>query len=187
MENQQNTQNAAPTLMSHALKHGIILGVISIILVVVCYVVAFSFMVTFKFIAIVLLICLGYVIYAGINYRNEIGGYMGYGQAFQHGILIMLVSGVLGTLFNLLLYNIVDPELGQKMTDAIIANTEEMMANFGAPQASIDQTIEGMRTEMPQQFTPVGQLIGFGKAIIGYVIIALITSLFVRKNVPVEA
>ena len=172
--------------MNNAIKNGIILGVISIVLVILCYVVDLSILATFKFLALLLLVGLGFVIYAGISYRGEIGGYMPYGKAFQHGFLVLAVSGLVSTVFNLLLYNVIDPEMPQKLTDAIIANTEEMMAGFGAPQETIDQQIAQMRTNMVDQFGVFGLVKGYLMALIWYAVIALLTSLFVRKNEPVE-
>lgn len=173
-------------MINHAVKNGVILAVISIVCVMIIYVVDLTILATFKFLALILVVGLGYVIYAGINYRNEIGGYMSFGKAFQHGFLVLAVSGLITTVFNLLLYFVIDPELPDKLVNAIIANTEEMMAGFGAPQDRIDTQIEQMRGELPNQFTVGGLCLGYLKGLIFYAIIALITSLFVRKNEPVE-
>lgn len=185
MEAQQ--EQPAPTVFSHAIKHGIILGCVSIVMIVLAYVVDVRFMASLKFLTLSLLVTLGYVIYAGITYRNEIGGFLGYSTALQHGFILMAISGIVGTVFNLVLYNVVDPDLPQKMTDAIIQNTEETMAGFGAPQQSIDETLEGMKTKMAEQFGVSGLLMGYLKGLIYFLVIALITSLFVRKNEPLEA
>ena len=183
MENQEaQPQPASP--INHAVKNGVILGVITILLVVVVYAVDLTFLATLKFVGIILV--LGYVIYAGINYRSEVGGYLGYGKAFTHGFILLAVSGLIGTAFNILLYHVVDPKLPTKLTEAIIRNTEEMMAGFGMPQETIDQTIDGLRIEMPGNFSIGGLLYGYVKAMIWYCIIALITSLIVRKNETVE-
>jgi len=186
MEDQPTAEAGSPSLMNHALKHGTILGAISIIIVVVCYVVDISAMASFKFIGLMLLIGLGYVIYSGINFRSEGDGFLAYGKAFQHGFIVLAVSGVIGTIFGIILYEVVDPDLADRMVAVIITNTEEMMAGFGAPQESIDQTIEEMRNDLPNQFTISGQALSFLKSLIWYAIIAAITSLFVRKNQPVE-
>ncbi len=184
MEDQQPSEAGAPSLVNHALKHGIILGAISIVIIVLCYVVDISIMVSFKFIGLMLVVGLGYVIYAGINFRSEGDGFLSYGKAYQHGFMVLAISGVVGTIFGIILYHVVDPDLSSRMTEAIIKNTEEMMAGFGAPQESIDKAIEGMRSDMPNQFTIGGQALGFLKSLIWYAIIAAITSLFVRRNQP---
>lgn len=182
----QNEQSAPTPLINHAVKNGVILAVISIVCVMIIYVVDLSILATFKFLALVLLIGLGYVIYAGISYRNEIGGFMSYGKAFQHGFLVLAVSGLISTIFNLLLYFVIDPDLPNKLVEAIITNTEEMMAGFGAPQETVDKQLEEMRGTLPDQFTMGGLSLGYLKGLIFYAIIAAITSLFVRKNEPVE-
>jgi hypothetical protein len=181
-----NEQSTPTPLMNHAIKHGVILAVVSIVLVMIFYVVDLSILATFKFILLALLIGLGYVIYSGIDYRKELGGYMAYGKAFQHGFLVLAVSGLISTLFNFLLYFVIDPDLPEKLVDAIITNTEETMTSFGAPQDRIDEQMQQMRNEMPNQFSPTGLALGYAKGLIFYAIIALITSLFVRKNEPVE-
>jgi hypothetical protein len=46
---------------------------------------------------------LGITIYAGIDYRNGVGGFLPYGKAFVHGFLVLAVSALLATLFNMVL------------------------------------------------------------------------------------
>ena len=152
----EDSQEAPVSIYSHALKYGVILGIISIVCVIAIYAIDFTFMASFKFLGLIMIIGLGVVIYAGINYRTEIGGYLPYGKAFIHGFTVLAISGVIGTLFNIVLYTVIDPDLAQKMTDTIIENTEQMMRNFGAPDGSIDQATEKMRTDMPEQFSAGG-------------------------------
>ena len=182
----EETQNPPVSIYSHALKFGIILGIVSVVCVILSYVIDLTFMVSFKFLGLMMIVGLGLVIYAGINYRNEIGGYIPYGKAFIHGIAVLAISGLISTIFNIVLYSVIDPELPQKMVDAIIQNTEEMMQKFGAPEESIEQSVAQMRIEMPDKFTTVGLLLGYLKTFIGYAVIAAITALFVKKNEPVE-
>lgn len=182
-----NTEESKPTpLINNAAKNGVILAVVSIIIVMVLYAVDLSILATFKFILLMLVVGLGFIIYAGISYRTELGGYMTYGKAFQHGFLVLAISGLISTVFNLLLYFVIDPELPNKLVDAIITNTEQMMANFGTPQDRIDSQINQMRGELPKQFTVGGLCFGYVKGLIFYAIVALITSLFVRKSEPVD-
>lgn len=183
MENQE-TQTGLSSV-NHAMKQGVILGVVLVVLLVVFYAIDIAVLASIKFMLLSLLVSLGYVIYAGIQYRGSIGGFMGYGQALQHGFVIMAVSGLVSTAFNLVLYTVVDPALGQKMSEAIIQNTQEMMAGFGAPQQSIDETIDDMREDLADQFSVTGLLIGYGKGLIYFLIVALVSALFVRKNKPV--
>jgi hypothetical protein len=188
MENTTTTTTATPAanLYQQAAKFGIICGLATSFLVVIIYVIDPGFMASLKFLGILMVLSFGLVTYAGIAYRNTIGGYIPYGKAYVHGIVCFAVAGLVGTLFSLLLYHVIDPDLPTTMADTIIQNTEEMMANFGAPQEKIDETIAKMKDDLPNQFSAGGLVLGYGKALIWYAILALITGLIVRKNEPVE-
>jgi len=167
------------------MKQGVILGIVLVVLLVVFYAIDIAVLASLKFMLLSLIVSLGCVIYAGIQYRSSIGGFVGYGQALQHGFVIMAVSGLVTTAFNLVLHTIIDPDLGRKMSEAIMQNTEEMMAGFGAPQQSIDETLDDMREDLADQFSVTGLLIGYIKGLIYFLIVALVSALFVRKNQPV--
>ena len=171
------------SIYQHAIKFGLYLAGISIAIVTIIYAVDLSILATFKFLVLVIVIGLGFVIYAGINYRNSIGGYLPYGQAFIHGIGCLLVSGLISTGFNILLYHVIDSELPKNLTDAIMANTEEIMRNMGAPEDSIDEALSKMKGQK-DQFSIANLALGYLKASIFYVVVALITALIVRKNEP---
>lgn len=184
---EESNAEATPTpLINHAAKFGGILAACSIVLVILIYIVDLSLLATFKFLFLAIVLGLGIVIWGGIDYRKELGGFMPYGKALVYSFAVLAISGVISTLFNLVLYNFVDPDLPQKMVDAISTNTEEMMRNFGAPQDRIDETLDQMKIDLPKQFSNVGLLLGFAKQTIWWAVISLITGLFIRKNQPVE-
>jgi len=84
------------------------------------------------------------------------------------------------------LYNVIDPELPQKLTEASLENTREMMTSFGAPEESIDQAVEQARASTEKQFTLTGQLISLVSIFFFSAIMALISAILVKKNPPVE-
>jgi len=179
-------QETPPTLINHAAKWGIISGAVGILMTVLLYVVDYTAMVTFKFLGVAIVIGLGIVIYAGIDYRKSIGGYLSYGKAWQHGFVAFAISGIIGVIFQMLMYNVIDTELPEKMADAIVENTREMMANFGAPEGQMDEALEKARADSLDRFTIVGMAKGYLFQLIGVAIIALITAIFVKKNPPVD-
>ncbi|HRG80683.1 MAG TPA: DUF4199 domain-containing protein, partial [Cyclobacteriaceae bacterium] len=62
------------SLFQHALKWGLIVGGISIALSIVSYAVDYSLLANWKFGIFMFAMFIGLAIYAGIGYRNEIGG-----------------------------------------------------------------------------------------------------------------
>src|SRR5688572_6529670 len=137
------------SLYANALKHGLIVGGIVVILTILAYATSLSFMGSFKFLGCVFLLYIGYVIYAGISYRNSTGRYISYGKAFIHGFIVLATAGVVNFIFSIVLYDFIDPELPTKLSEAIILNTEDTMRSFGAPEDQIDKTIDEMRTDLP--------------------------------------
>lgn len=172
------------SLYKHAAKMGAILGAIGIIITVLLYVVDYALMANMWFGLFMIALSFGYVIYAGITYRKEVGGYLSYGKAFQHGYVTLLTSAIVSSIFMILLYGVIDTELPQKLTDVAIENAEAMMVKFGAPQEQIDKSLDEMRRDMPARFSAMGSIKQLGWGLIIYAVISAITSLFVRKNVP---
>jgi hypothetical protein len=176
-----------PTLVQHGLRWGVIVGIISIIMTVVLYAIDYTLMVQFKFLLVSLAVYIGFAIYAGIEYRKSVGGYLSYGKAWMHTMVIFAVSGLISTLFAALMYAVIDTELPAKLTDAAVENAREMMAGFGMQEGQqMDEAIDKARKDTADRFTPWGQTKGYFILLITSAILALITSIFVKKNEPVE-
>jgi predicted ferric reductase len=158
------------SLAQHAAKWGAIIGGGSIVLTLLIYIVDYTLLADWKMI-VLLLVFLGLVIYAGINYRNQIGGFLPYGKAFQHAFITFAVLGIVSTAFTVILYTVIDSELPAKLTEVALENTQKMMENFGVPEDQMDKAMEDAKERSADQF---------------YAILSLIGALFVRKNEPVE-
>jgi hypothetical protein len=150
----------------HAIIRGVTLGVVAMIVIMSAYAIDYTIIASFKFLGPFLLLCIVVVVVSGIQYRKEAGGYLSYQRAFTHGFVVFATYGVVSTLFNMLLYNVIDIDLGQKVAD-------EMTRNFASPQGA-------------DQFTPLGQIWNLVKGLVGFAVIALLTALIVRKNVPAK-
>jgi len=179
-------EEEATPLFQHALKWGLIVGGIIIALSIISYAVDYAMLANWKFGIFVFALIIGLTIYAGINYRNEIGGFLPYGKAFQHGFILMAVSGLISTLFTVILYTVIDPDLPAKLTDVAMENAEKMMESFGMPADQMDKALEDARTRTEGQFSVSGLAISYGIGLIIYAVLSLVTSIFVRKNPPEE-
>src|SRR6187549_2336072 len=142
-----SSSSQGPSLVNHAIKWGLISAACSIIITLLLYVVDYTLMVQIKFALFSLIIYLGIVIYGGIDYRKSVGGYLDFGPAYLHGLVIFALSGLVATIFNILLYTVIDPELPGKLVDASIENTRAMMEQFGAPADGMDEALEKVKTD----------------------------------------
>lgn len=187
MEDVQNEEvDNQQTPLQHGVKFGAILGMISAILVLLIYVVEPTLMIKWWFGLIMIAVSLGFIIYAGITYRNSIGGYIDFGPAFVHGFVTFAVAGLIGTVMNLLLYTVIDPQLPEILTDAAVEQAMSMAESFGAPPEGMEQAAESARESTVDQFTPMGVIKSFFIGLIFYAILSLLTGLIVRRREKVS-
>jgi hypothetical protein len=173
------------SLIDHALKHGCILGVIGILITLLIYVFNVSWFASFWLLLVIIVLNLGYTIYAGIEVRKNSGGYLTFQKAFLHGLIIMTIAMIIGRLFTLILFNIIDPQLAQTVTDITVEKWTEMMAKWGMAESAIDEAVNKMKTDMPKGFTPSGLLISiFWPGLVVTAVVACITGLIVKKKEP---
>jgi hypothetical protein len=185
MEDIQNEEMEPKTPVQHALRFGAILGVVSAIITLLLYVIDPALMIS-VWNLVLLIVFLGLVIYGGISYRKEIGGYLDFGPAYIHGFVTLVTMSVIGAIMGLLLYFVIDPTLPETLTEATLQQSADMAARFGAPQEAVDQLMEDQREQTAAQFTMAGQLKGFGIQIIVNAVLALITGLIVRRREKVS-
>jgi hypothetical protein len=175
MENQQTPVKAG-------LNAGLILGIVSVVLTFIIYFISPESLASFSTGMVILAIFLGILIYLGIQYRNSIGGFMDFGTGFKFAFVALIIAGLIGTVGNFLLYNVVDPELPEVLVEAQLETTMAMMERFGAADAMTSEQIDEIRNGAAANFTLVGQLKGFGFALIFYGIAALIVAAIIKKR-----
>jgi hypothetical protein len=137
----ENSENSSSSFVEHAAKNGLILGFLSILMFVIVYVVDVSIMADWKFGIFSFFLFCGLAIYFGIGYRKEMGGFISYGNAFKYSFVMLAVSSIIGLLFQMLLFNVIDTELAQTMTRIMIENQEKTLSSFGMDPATIDGVI----------------------------------------------
>jgi hypothetical protein len=165
-----------------ALKSGALLGIIMVIFTFIVYVIQSTALVGFWFNIIVLVLFFGLLIYFGIQYRNQVGGFLAYGAAFQFSFVALIVSGFIFTLGNMLLYHVIDPALPEVLIEKQLNSVLEMMDRFGAGDSLSSDDLDEMRENMVDSFTVVGQIKGLGVSFIIYAVMALIVAAIIKKK-----
>ena len=109
---------------------------------------------------------------------------MSFGKAWVYSMQVFIAAGLLSTIFNLLLYNVIDPELPEMLADQSVENAESMMRNFGMPEDQMDEALEKTRSDTLDRFTVSGSVMGFLWGLIIYAILSLITGAIIKKKEP---
>ena len=83
-------------------------------------------------------------------------------------------------MFNILLFNIIDPGFSSELLDVMINTTVVQLETFGMSDEQISTAIEMMEAEA--NFSPMNMLKGFGFTIVGYTLFGLIVAAITKKN-----
>ncbi|WMN12628.1 DUF4199 domain-containing protein [Marivirga salinae] len=175
MENQEVEMSNS----QHSLKWGAILGLISIIIYLVVYLIDITLLAKSGVGIALLVISLAIVIYAGRDYRSKLGGYMSFKDAFLHAFIVFVLAGFIGTVFNYLLFNFIDPEIVPVLIEAQMTNTMKAMEAFGGGSTDM---MDEMAVKMKESYTLTGQATSFLWALIFYAIGALIVGAINKKK-----
>lgn len=111
------------------------------------------------------------------NYRDKMnGGFITYGNSFLLGFFIVLIGGILASLFSFVLFKFIDPGL----VDTMIETAREKMESRGdMSEEQIDMALEMSKTMMSPLWMMIWGLAG--SAFIG-AILSLIVSIFMKKE-----
>ncbi len=170
-------------LNSYVIKYSIIIALISIIINTLVYIIDETMMIKWWFGLISIAITFGLLIYFGISIRNETGGYMSFKTAFITIFLIVFFSTIISIGYSLVLHNLIDPDLKNRLSEAMIEQTTQMMERFGVPEDQMDEALEKVKQQ--DNFSTLAMLKSGGivSIVIG-LLFGLIVGAIIKKKVP---
>jgi Protein of unknown function (DUF4199) len=172
------------TWYQDAAKKGLILGIIHILIFPLLYYTFPSKLTGFSYLFFIMVFNFGYLIFHGINYRKEVGGYIEFGPVFKYVLVILVANGIVNTIF-MAVFLLLEPGYPEIMAQSQLDTSIYWAQRFGAPEASLDEMREKFDFEdISKRYNYGGLLFGFGIALIFYVLAAAIVGLFIRKRVP---
>jgi hypothetical protein len=181
---EENTTTVQSSWVQDAMKKGLILGLIHILIFLVIYYLFTSKMTGFSYLFLIMVLNMGYIIYYGIQYRTELGGYVDFGPAFKYIFVLLLTNGVIGAVFGIL-FQFVEPAYPDVMAQSQLDTQLYWAQRFGAPENAIDEMREKFDfEEIKNRYSFKGLLFGLGFVVLFDVLGALIAALFVRKRMP---
>jgi flagellar biosynthesis protein FliQ len=160
------------TFWKTAMIYGLYVGILVVLYSVILYVTGQMQNKTLAYLPLVIYaVC---IVLAQISYRDhELNGVISYGQAVGFGVAVMLFSGIIAALYNLIIFKI-DPSLIEQIKIA----QEEAYLSSGMSEDQIEKTME-MAAKM---MTPGWMAImGLFAAVFMGTIISLVTSIFVKR------
>jgi hypothetical protein len=156
-----------------AALYGLYIGVAIVLFSVILYVAGQTFNTVLGYLTYIIYIA-GLVM-AQIHYRNHtLNGEISYGNAVGIGVATMLFSGIVSTLYTIIIYK-VDPGLIEQFKTI----QEEALIAKGLSEDQVEAAISMSMKFMSPGFMAIFGLVG--SVLIG-TILSLITSIFVKKQ-----
>ena len=145
----------AQTLLQHALQTGLYLGFTSIMFNALAYLLDEASLgeELSSWNIISLLIVLFICIYRGRQYAREYG-YFPYGPAYTYSFVSFYTHTLLGTLWSIVLMQLIDPELSQRLLEAATLSMEESLAEGPESTEAREMGMKSIKFFM----TPLGLL-----------------------------
>lgn len=122
----------------------------------------------------------------GFNIRKGDGGYITLGRAFINVFVAGLIMSLLGTVYSILLFNVIDPGLGEVLAEELMNRMLDMFARFDLPMEDIEREMEKSMSDIEDQYSAGNLILGFFYSAFGYAIGAIIVAAIVKRNSPEE-
>lgn len=164
-----------------AIKAGVVTGLILTVITFLCYFIDYELLVTTWLTLGSFVLYCALIIYFGIQYRTDLGGFMNFGTAFQFAFVSLIIMLIINTLGSMVLFLVLDPGLGERMTDLSMESTLKMMDSFGAGDLPSEQMDE-IRNGIAEAYTGWGMIKGAGFMLVVYAILALILGAIIKKK-----
>jgi hypothetical protein len=171
------TMETTKPLIPSAIKAGLILAVVGIIIFVVEYVAGIQpigFIKPMIIGLVVLAIYIGVLVFLLKKYRTEIGGLISFGNAFLFCFITFLTSSIVSFLFTYLFQNYFDPTYMPHMMQA----QRDFMENYFSSKMSEDQVAKAME-KFDESVTNPNSFLKILKNTAGALIMGTIASLII--------
>ncbi|NMM50274.1 DUF4199 domain-containing protein [Marinigracilibium pacificum] len=174
------------TFLSEGIKDGLIMGLVFTLITVVIYIIDVSMFGGMTFGLSIFAIYLILIIVFNIRFRKSLGGFWSFKEAFMYNFSLLLCAGLISVVVNIVLFNIIDPEAPKLIAENTVESTINMVEKMGGDPSDIEDQLDETYDNTINQFSTVGQLKGFGFALIAYAIFGAIFAAIFKKNKPQE-
>jgi hypothetical protein len=170
------------TMKQTAIKYGVYLALVNLSYVLYAYLVDQSVL-TLTWPGIILFFCgIGFGTFSVAKFKQGSGGYASFKEAFSTYMLTSIVAVLIGTVFTIVLFSVIDPDFAAGVMDMILETTMERFESSGLSDEQIDSIIS--RIEGSNPFSAAGQLKSAAFSIMFNALIALIVAAAMKKNNP---
>lgn len=169
-----------PIIKKNAVNFGIISGLVSVAITTIIYVVDLAYFTKWWIGVISIVISLFLSIYLLIKTRKELNGDFPFKTAFTTYFIYTVIGFSIATLFNIILFNFIDPEAKEIIKEHLIKFTVDIMEKFNSPRQAIKEAVKQMKEQ--DQYSIGSQIQGLFTGIVISSLFGLILAAFFKSE-----
>lgn len=180
-------KNDIVSAKSLAFKYGLIWAGINIVIFLLVYYATPQLLGSWKQSLIQSIIGIGLAIYFTLEIRKEIGGFWTYREAISAIFVLFITPSIILFFFSILFGKWIEPGYYQKVSEAALNATTELMEKITTDQELIDKTIAETEIALEKQLNPsfIDIVKSLGFSVLVYFIASLIWAAIFKKDRPV--
>src|SRR5690606_24293841 len=146
--------NETISAKSLALKYGLIWAAINIVIFLLVYYGMSQLLGSWKQSLVQTIVGIGLAIYFTLEIRKEIGGFWTYREAISSIFVLLIVPSIVLFFFSILFGKWIEPGYYNKISEAALNATTELMEKITTDQELIDKTIAETELALEKQLNP---------------------------------
>jgi hypothetical protein len=136
-------------IKKNGITFGVISGLISIVLFTIIYIIDLELMLKWWFstLSIVIAITLSVVLLS--KTKKELNGVFTFKDAFTTYFIYAVIGIALSTVFQIILFNVIDPSAKETLKELVMKFTQDIMKKFGAPSSEMKKALKELSEKDP--------------------------------------
>lgn len=172
------------SFFSSALKSGLIIGVVSIVVFIIMYVadlkpVGIMMPIVLGLVGLAINIVLLVIFFK--NYRTQIGGFISFRDAFLYCFVVLVIASLVSTIFTLLFIQFIEPDYYKNLMEAQKAYMENYLSGK-VSEEQMAQTLEKIDEQSAKMGSVTSTLKGLLWSTVFSAVIALIVGAIMKKK-----
>lgn len=131
----------------NGISFGLISGLISVVITTLIYVINLEYFTKWWIGVVTILISIILSIMLMITTKKQLKEDFPFKSAFTTYFIYTLIGTSIGVIFNIILFNLIDPAAKDTLRELTTKFTIEMMEKFGAPREAINEALKGIKTQ----------------------------------------
>ena len=172
-----------PLVKKYGIKHGLIIAAIAVGYYLIAYLFNEQLFVNWWIGISIMVVYFIILIMSVVSVKKEQGGYIEFKDAFSVFTLSWIVNTAITFVFTILLFHVIDTELGARIIDMTIETTVGFMEKMNVPEEALDEAIT--KIEEGDNYSIGGIVKGNLMGIVFAAVMGLIVAAFMKKPKPV--